>query len=198
MSPTSTRSPSPRRRPAVDNAVRLTARFCLRGLGTRTEVLAVHALDLERAIDRFHRRIVPGFALSPEGSRNGASLVFPAVAWATPGDGDPARLRGLALVTGRVLRTAIGVMYQTGRRVTPAQGDVQCGQRQRLWPGLAHRPADPLARAPIEHPGPVQSALRSSSAGDPSGPDPGLGHNEFPSRCALARSCGPTVRARAA
>ncbi len=107
------------------------AQFLLR-FGTSPEVLAVDALDLDRAVGRFHRRVATGFAPSPEGSRNSASLVFPAVALATHGNGNPARLQDLAIAVGSVLRTTIGVMHPARRRVAPAQGDPQCGQRQLL------------------------------------------------------------------
>src|SRR5882762_3427142 len=66
------------------------------GLCARTEVLAVHAFDLERAVERFHRRVVPAIALSAHRHR------------------DATRLQNLAVVTSGVLRSTVGVMHQPG------------------------------------------------------------------------------------
>ena len=51
-------------------------------VGMAGEGNALYPLVLEAVEPAFGRRVVPGFALSPDGSRNGASPVFPAVALA--------------------------------------------------------------------------------------------------------------------
>src|SRR5260370_31368299 len=57
----------------------------LAGLCARVEVLAVHAFDLERAVERFHRRVVPAVPLAAHRHR------------------DATRLQNLAVVTSGVL-----------------------------------------------------------------------------------------------
>jgi len=70
---------------------------------------AVHLLVPETVEPAPGRRVVPGFALSPDGSRNGASLVFPTIAF-------PAHRAGHAVGLELVLEGL------AGRLAAPAGG----------------------------------------------------------------------------
>src|SRR5712691_11109102 len=68
----------------------------------RSEMLAVHAFDLQCAVERFHRRVVPAVAFTAHRHR------------------DATRLQNLPIVLGSVLRSAIRVMHQTPIGISPA------------------------------------------------------------------------------
>ena len=109
------------------------------GFGPRFEVLVVHAFYLDGTVGRFH------------GPRPGASLglprrrIIPTVTFATHRNGNAARVECAAVIVGRVLRTAIGVMYPPRIGVAPTQRNPQRAQRQFLWHRIIHGPAEGLA-----------------------------------------------------
>src|ERR1019366_10669966 len=93
----------------------------------RLEAHVVDALDLQGAVDRFHRRVVP------------------AIPFATHRHRDASRLELASIVLRSVLRPTVRVMQQARIGIAPPQCNVQRAQRQLLRHRLAHCPAYELA-----------------------------------------------------